>query len=72
MQTVTMSVEGMWCGACVGHVTRALQELDGVQSAQVSLQDKQAVVSYDPAKVQVVQMTEAIADEGYEASPHSD
>jgi len=70
MQTVTMSVEGMSCGACVGHVTRALQGLDGVQSAQVSLQDKRAFVTYDPAKVQVAQMTEAIADEGYEASPH--
>ncbi len=70
MQTVTMSVEGMSCGACVGHVTRALQGLDGVQSAQVSLQDKRAVVTYDPTKVQVAQMTEAVADEGYEASPH--
>lgn len=70
MQTVTMSVEGMSCGACVGHVTRALQGLDGVQSAQVSLQDKRAVVTYDPAKVQAAQMTEAIADEGYEALPH--
>ncbi len=72
MQTVTMSVEGMSCGACVGHVTRALQGLDGVQSAQVSLQDKRAFVTYDPAKVQVAQMMEAIADEGYEASLHSD
>jgi len=72
MQTVTMSVEGMSCGACVGHVTRALQGLDGVQSAQVSLQDKRAFVTYDPAKVQVAQMMEAIADESYEASLHSD
>lgn len=72
MQTVIMSVEGMSCGACVGHVTRALQELDGVQSAQVSLQDKRVFVTYDPDKVQVAQMTEAIADEGYEASLHSD
>jgi len=61
----------MSCGACVGHVTRALQGLDGVQSAQVSLQDKQAVVTYDPAKVQVARMAEAVADEGYEASPRA-
>lgn len=72
MQTVTMSVEGMVCDACVGHVTKALQGLDGVQSAQVSLQDKRAFVTYDPAKVQAAQMTDAVADEGYEASLHSD
>jgi copper chaperone len=71
MQTTTLDVQGMSCGACVGHVTRALQGLDGVQSAQVSLQDKQAVVTYDSAKVQVAQMAEAVADEGYEASPRA-
>jgi copper chaperone len=72
METQILNVEGMVCDACVGHVTRALQGLDGVQSAQVSLQDKRAFVTYDPAKVQVAQMTEAIADAGYEASLHSD
>ena len=39
MQTETLDVQGMSCEACVGHVTRALQGLDGVQSAQVSLAD---------------------------------
>ncbi len=71
MRTETLHVDGMSCEACVGHVTRALQGLDGVQSAQVSLADKQAVVTYDPAKVQVAQMLEAVAAEGYEASPRA-
>lgn len=69
MQTKTLDVKGMSCEACVGHVTRALQGLDGVQTAQVSLADRQAVVTYDPAKVQASQMVEAIVEEGYEASP---
>ncbi len=72
METQILNVEGMVCDACVGHVTKALQGLDGVQSAQVSLQDKRAVVTYDPAKLQVAQMTDAVAEEGYEASLHSD
>jgi len=71
MLTETLDVHGMSCGACVGHVTRALQALDGVQSAQVSLADKQAVVTYDPAKVQASQMVESIVEEGYEASPRA-
>ncbi len=68
LNTETLNVEGMSCGACVGHVTRALQGLDGVQSATVSLEDKRAVVTYDPARVQAPQMLEAVAEEGYEAS----
>jgi len=59
----------MVCDACVGHVTRALTGLDGVQSAVVSLDDHQAIVTYDPAVVTVAQMQEAVADEGYEAAP---
>lgn len=61
----------MSCAACVGHVTRALQGLDGVQSALVSLADRQAVITYDPAQVKTSQMVEAIVEEGYEASPHA-
>ena len=71
LQTETLDVQGMSCDACVGHVTRALQGLNGVQSAQVSLADKQAVVTYDPARVQVVRMVEAVAEEGYQASPRA-
>ena len=69
MQTETLSVQGMSCAACVGHVTRALEGLDGVQSAQVNLEEQRAVVTYDPAKVGPAQMAEAVAEEGYEASP---
>ena len=69
MQTETLSIAGMSCEACVGHVTRALQSLGGVQSVVVSLRDKKAIVIYDPAAVQVPQLLEAVADEGYEAAP---
>ena len=63
-----LSVRGMMCEVCVGHVTRALAGLDGVQAAAVDLEKAQATVTYDPAKVQVSQMLSAVEDEGYEAS----
>jgi copper chaperone len=66
METKILTVQGMMCEACVGHVTKALIGLDGVQTAEVNLDKAQAVVTYDPAKVQVSQMQEAVADEGYE------
>lgn len=68
METTTFTVSGMMCDACVGHVTKALLDLDGVQKADVSLPNNAATVTYDPAKVQIAQMAEAVADEGYEAS----
>lgn len=69
MQTETFDILGMSCDACVGHVTRALTGLDGVQSAVVTLSDSTAVVTYDLAVVTIAQMQESVADEGYEAAP---
>ena len=71
MQTQILDVQGMSCDACVGHVTRALMGLGGVSSAAVSLSDHEATVVYDPAAVQVSQMLEAVADEGYVAAPRA-
>lgn len=71
MQTEILNIDGMVCDACVGHVAKALQGLEGVQTAQVSLKDKRATVTYDPAKVQMAQMAEAVADEGYQATPRA-
>jgi copper ion binding protein len=68
MERKILNVQGMMCDACVGHVTKALAGLDGVQAAKVDLAAAQAVVTYDPAKVGVRQMQDAIEDEGYEAS----
>ncbi len=62
------NIKGMMCDACVGHVTKALLGLEGVQKADVSLETTSAAVTYDPAKVQIAQMADAIADEGYEAA----
>ncbi len=37
MNTVDFEVEGMSCGACITHVTQALQTVAGVGSVEVSL-----------------------------------
>ena len=68
METIVLKIQGMFCEACAGHVTKALQELSGIQSAEVSLANTQAVVIYDPVKVPIRRMLEAVADEGYEAA----
>ena len=65
---IQLKIDGMMCDACVGHVTRALQALPGVESAAVSLADNQAQVAYDPAQASVEQMISAVEEEGYRAS----
>lgn len=37
MSTITLKVTGMSCGACVRHVSEALQTLAGVESVSVDL-----------------------------------
>ncbi|MFA7280212.1 MAG: cation transporter, partial [Sterolibacterium sp.] len=37
METTTLKVTGMSCGGCVKTVTKVLQELPGVNQAEVSL-----------------------------------
>ena len=41
----TMKIEGMMCGHCEAHVKKALEALDGVESAQVSHESGTAVVT---------------------------
>lgn len=67
METMVLKVTGMSCGGCVASVTKVLQELPGVAKAEVSLEQAEATVSYDPAQVGRQQMVQAIDDAGFEA-----
>lgn len=60
------SVKKMGCQNCANTITRALNELDGVEKVDVSLQDKTASIQYDGAKIQTTEMVKAVADAGYE------
>jgi|GEM_PF-86021 len=50
MQTVTLNIDGMTCGGCVKSVTRLLEGVEGVEKAEVSLENKNAVVTFDESK----------------------
>ena len=45
MQTTTLQVTGMTCQHCVAAVTKALQAVPGVQTAQVDLDQARATVN---------------------------
>lgn len=61
-------VEGMTCGHCQSAVKNALESVNGVQSAEVNLEQGMARVtgSADPAT-----LIAAIEEEGYQASTAS-
>jgi copper chaperone len=68
METTVLKVNGMTCGGCVRSVTNVLESIQGVTSAEVSLEKAQATVTYDPAKADVNRMKEAVTDAGYEVA----
>lgn len=62
----TLKVTGMNCGACVSHVTKTLQGVEGVQVAAVDLASGIATVKHgENAKPEA--MVEAVNEAGYNA-----
>ena len=60
-----LGVDGMTCASCSAAVERALKKLDGVSEASVNLATNRTAFSYDPAKVKLAQIREAITKAGY-------
>ncbi len=64
-QTVTLSVPGMNCAACPITVKKALTKVAGVSKIDVSLDRREARVTFDDAKASVETLTRATKDAGY-------
>ncbi|KKK34978.1 copper chaperone CopZ [Salinicoccus sediminis] len=66
MANKTIKVEGMTCGHCKSSVEGALNKLEGVNGAEVSLEDNQVSVDYQKDKVDDAAMVDAIEGQGYD------
>ena len=64
-KTVTLSVPGMDCEACPITVSKALKKVDGVGKVAASLEQKEAVVTFDDAKTNIDALRKATANAGY-------
>ena len=62
-----LSIEGMMCQNCVKHVTRALEGVAGVSQVEVSLENKQAVVTAG-SEVSDDALKAAVTEAGYEVT----
>ena len=63
----SLKVEGMTCGHCVMRVTKALEGVDGVKSAKVSLEKSEAEVTFKGDKFDSKVLIKAVEDAGYKA-----
>ena len=61
----TLKIEGMMCTHCSGRVKKALEEVPGVLSAEVSHESGTAVVTLD-APVDDAVLKKAVEDQGYQ------
>ena len=61
----TLNVEGMTCASCSARIEKILNKLDGVQSANLNLMAKRAIIEYDPEKVSVEDFIKAIERAGF-------
>ncbi|MDR2296292.1 MAG: heavy metal translocating P-type ATPase [Clostridiales Family XIII bacterium] len=64
---VVIPIGGMSCAACAQRVEKALKRLDGVTEASVNLATEKATVAYEPQKLHVSAIRDAIGKAGYEA-----
>ena len=62
---VVLSVPDISCEHCARTVTNALTPLTGVDRVAVDIPAKRVTVDYDPGKVDVAQMSAALAEEDY-------
>ncbi|MDR1374977.1 MAG: cation transporter [Treponema sp.] len=67
MMKTTLKIEGMSCDHCVKHVKEALEAVEGVKSAQVSLKDNAAQVDHGDG-VKLDALKAAVSGAGYETA----
>jgi Cu+-exporting ATPase len=65
LEIVSFPVEGMTCASCVNRITRHLNKVDGVEEAHVNLAAETATVRFDPTRVAVGDLADAVEAAGY-------
>jgi len=80
LQTVTLQIDGMTCGACVKDVKAAFAKVSSVSSVEITVgkkwlfffdyADVRAAVTFDPEKTGVAALIKAVESAGTALSPY--
>ena len=65
---VVLPVKGMTCVTCEWSIEKALGNLEGVAEVKASASEQKVLVRYEPGKVTLERMLEAVDSTGYKAS----
>lgn len=66
MEKLTLNVEGMTCGGCATSIQNALNNRDGVTSAEADVAAGTVAVEFDSAVIQQAALEQAIVDAGFD------
>lgn len=66
--TTTLSVPAIHCDNCKNSIEGALGGLDGVDRAEVSVEDKTVTVAYDDGAVGMDRIRETIEEQGFDVA----
>jgi len=65
MNQITIKIKNMHCASCAQRVEKIIKSLEGVQSASVNLAAEKAFIEYDPEKLRLSVIREAVEKAGY-------
>jgi len=65
MNTAILGIQGMHCDGCAQTIEALIRAKPGVRAAEVSFQDGQARILYDPQTIGEDQLVEVIERAGY-------
>jgi len=65
MKETNLKIEGMHCAGCSTRLEKVLNNLEGVEIAKVSLEEKKATIKYDETKISLENIKESIEDAGF-------
>ena len=66
MASTTLTIPGIHCDHCKSSIEGALSELDGVHSAEVSVDERTVAVDYDESAVDLEAIRDTIIEQGYD------
>lgn len=65
MKEIKLKIEGMHCEGCSNRLEKILNNVDGVESAKVSLKEKLADIKYNEEEVELNTILQEIEDAGF-------
>lgn len=65
MREIKLKIEGMHCAGCSNRLEKILNNVDGVENAKVSLEEKSADIKYNEEEVELNTILQGIEDAGF-------